>query len=169
MLFLFFFLPAAAILLHEGGHILALFLCGGRIRSVRFSPLGITLCTNGVPSYGRELAVSLAGPFAGLLAFFLFRGAGGYFGLFAGINLAFSLFNMLPIGALDGGKAFYALLCLVLPWQTADFVARTVSFLFTLLLWMTAIFLTLILDGGLSLYFLSLWLFAFGFLKNKTG
>lgn len=162
-----FLLPLGAILLHEGGHILALILCGGKIERVRISPFGITLCTNSIPSYRRELAVALAGPFFGFWAFLLFRNTGGTLLLFAQINLAFSLFNLLPIEALDGGKTLSALLHLLLSPDTAEKVARGISFFFLLLLWMAAVWLLLIPGGSSSLFLLSLWLFSFGFLSER--
>ncbi len=162
-----FLLPIGAILLHEGGHILALLLCGGKIERVRISPLGITLCTDSIPSYRRELAVALAGPFFGFVAFLLFRNADGLLFLFSRINLAFSLFNLLPIEALDGGKALSSVLHLLLSPDMAEKIVRGVSFFFLLLLWMTAVWLLLIPGGSSSLFLLSLWLFAFGFLSEK--
>lgn len=107
--------PAAlAAGIHEGGHLLALWLLGQKVTGLRFTALGLELKLGGRElSYGRELVAALSGPAASLFSAWLAAG-GGHF-LFAGVSLALGVFNLLPISPLDGGRAFSSLCALALP------------------------------------------------------
>ena len=117
-----------ACVLHECGHWAVIVLLGGRVRALRLTAVGAEMELDGRRplSYGREAAAALAGPAVNLIAAALSARAGAY--LFAGLNLCFGLLNLLPIGALDGGRA---LSCVLLAWspRTAGTAARAVSIL----------------------------------------
>ena len=94
--------------IHEVGHILLLRCFGARIRRLRIGVLGAVLETGGAMSYGQELAASLAGPLANLLAAVILGRLGC--SAAAGANAVLCIFNLLPIRPLDGGRALYLLL-----------------------------------------------------------
>lgn len=110
-------LPAAlAALCHECGHALAVWLWGGRVRAVRLTCVGAEMALDGA-GLGEPLPAftcALAGPAVN----FLLAGAAARLAvelgegawLFAGLNLALGCFNLLPVEALDGGRALRALL-----------------------------------------------------------
>lgn len=101
-----------AMLLHEGGHLLALGAFRAPPRLVALSALGCRMELDPqkplAPAQGA--AVSLAGPGANLLAFGLLslEGLGGH--PFALANLGLGLLHSLPIPPLDGGLALGSLL-----------------------------------------------------------
>lgn len=105
----------AAALLHEGGHLLALYLLGGKAETVRLRLSGAELRWRGRLSYGGEALLALAGPGANLLwallcaALTRLRPAPGLY-RFIGCHLTLALFNLLPALPLDGGRALCALL-----------------------------------------------------------
>lgn len=116
-------LLAAAV--HELGHVLALLAVGGRVEGFTLTALGGDLRLAAGLSYARELPVALAGPVSSLaLAWAL--AARGFF-LTAGISLALGLFNLLPLGPLDGGRAVACLCGLCLPPLGAERVERLCS------------------------------------------
>ena len=94
---------------HELCHLVVLRLQGVPVRYLRLTAVGAEICVDGTMSYRGEMAAALAGPMGNLvLAWAASRIAGGW--LFAGVNLALGLFNLIPIGRLDGGR-FVCCLC----------------------------------------------------------
>ncbi len=105
-----------AALVHELGHAAAVYLCGGRIGGFSVGAAGAELRVEGEFSYPEDAAVALAGPLAGGL---LALGAGSLAELAGGgflcevcaVSALYTVFNLLPMGSMDGGGALYALSC----------------------------------------------------------
>ena len=164
-----------AALLHECGHLLAARIWHIPIVSLHISILGARLeVSDSLLSYWKEWALCASGP----LFSFLFAGIAAwiastcYFAdslrLFAMTSLALGLVNLLPVGWLDGGRMFRAMILLLLPHRLASALIHTVSFVFLLLLWMTSVYLLLRVGNSLSLFIFSLSLF-FRFFLSGTG
>lgn len=95
----------AVCIIHELGHLFAIAVTGGKIKSVVFSGTGVII----TPEKNSGLFVMLSGPFANLAVFIIFYiiGAGHTFCL---LNLGTALYNLLPYRQLDGGSALYFLI-----------------------------------------------------------
>jgi len=100
----FALMSLAACIIHEAGHLLALLLTGGRLDSLVFRGGGIRIAADNTDS----VFVLIAGSAVNIVLFFVL-----YFTLpktdiypimFAVLNLVIGLFNLLPIGCLDGSK-----------------------------------------------------------------
>lgn len=104
----------AACAIHELGHYGAIRLLGGRVAGLRITCVGaeMVLSARRPLGPGRELAAALAGPAANLLCAGACAGLGERWYCFAGLHLALGLFNLLPAGPLDGGRALGCLLAL---------------------------------------------------------
>ena len=84
---------------HELGHCLAVLLCGGKMKGARSLVSGIRLEAV-LPSVGTELICILAGPVFGSVPLLFYR----QFPLVAVFALAQSMYNILPVYPLDGGR-----------------------------------------------------------------
>ena len=146
-------LPAVllAALCHELGHLLALRLAGAKVERLRLNAFGAEICADTRRlSYPREIACTLAGPAVNLaLALFLARTAGWY--VPAGSSLLLGCFNLLPVPALDGGRALHLLVSWLWEPITADRVCRRVGLCCAALLTLAALVLTVRYHAGLFL------------------
>lgn len=160
--------------LHELGHWLALHLLGGQVAAFRLSVVGAELTPTRprLFSYAEELSMAAAGP--------LFSFAAALFGsvilrslgmqetafLFAGLNLAAGLFNLLPIGPLDGARMLRAALLRHLRPAEVERICHALTLLFGLGLLMLGLWHLLRLGGNLTLLLCGVWLL-FG--EGKRG
>lgn len=110
---------AAAACVHEAGHLCAIYALGGRVTAVKFNIGGVCLeyDTSGL-TYFKELICALSGPIAGIAA--AIAAAHFWKGVFGGVSLAFSVFNLLPVRPLDGGRAAFCIAANFLDLQTAE-------------------------------------------------
>jgi len=148
----------AAALVHELGHICTAVMLGVKMKLCRTGIAGISIKYDfGVVSHFREAVICIAGPLTGLAVFFLCykNGSTSYF---AGASAALALFNLLPVSYLDGGCVLSALLSCILPPDTVWYVCRTLSVIFTLALWCTAVFVMLRCGGDISVMAVSIYL-----------
>ena len=145
-------LAAAAV--HEAGHAAVICLCGGKIRSLRFTAAGLSMVYSGVISENAELLSILAGPLLGILAALLTLKTAP---LFAYISLFLSAYNLLPALPLDGGRALYSLLIRRKNIGNAEKIL-TVSGIASGLLLLFAGLYALHRQLGLALVFAGIWL-----------
>ena len=115
------FLAAAAA--HEAGHVMAIYLVGGRVTGIRLGMCDAKIETRGL-GYRQEIFCALAGPGMSVLVCLALRKA---YATCAAISLLLGLFNAMPVYPLDGGRALRAGLCLVLPLGRAEAVSNVVS------------------------------------------
>ena len=115
------FLAAAAA--HEAGHVMAIYLVGGKVTKLRLGMCDAKIETQGL-GYRQEIFCALAGPGMSVLVCLALRKA---YATCAAISLLLGLFNAMPVYPLDGGRALRAGLCLVLPLGRAEAVSNVVS------------------------------------------
>ena len=142
--------PAAII--HELGHLLALRLCGRRLTAISISLTGVRM--DYAPQIGgfRAVICFLSGPLAGILYAFAAPTLCGAFGRMSGAaSFLLSVFNLLPILPLDGGRIVSELL----PERQTRRISRIAALL--LLAGGTAIFVRF---SSFALLFMGAWLAA---------
>lgn len=153
-----FLVPMAltACLAHELGHIAAIRLLGGNIKEIRITAIGAELVLAHPLAYWQEGLSALAGPGINLLLAL----ASCHFTLtFAGVNLALALFNLLPVGRLDGGRAVCCTLSLLAGPGPAERVGGWLDCLCTAAVMAAGLFLALC-GGNITLLPAAFWLLA---------
>ncbi len=154
-----------AILCHELGHALALWLLGLRIRRFRAELRGFCMEYYGPCSAFGHAAAAAAGPAAGLLWAFAASALGGRLGfdwllLSSGISLLLSAFNLLPALPLDGGRIALAFSCALFGERRGERLTELSSLTVGALLLCCGIWL--MLDGrGIAVLTAAIWLLAY--------
>lgn len=152
----------AAVLLaaamHECGHLAALALYRVPVDGLRLGGLGAVIYARGAArlSYGRELAVTLAGPTvnlvsAPLLATLSSRLAWDRGYLFAGVHAVLGIYNLLPIPPLDGGRALWLLVAWRFGPDAGDKISAAVGLTAALALAVLGAYWTIAYGGALFL------------------
>ena len=119
-----------ACILHEMGHCAALLLIGNSVKQINITAFGAKILPNGSLSYGKELLVAAAGPGVNiLLAYLCTRVSDGT--AFAGVNLALAVFNLLPIGDLDGARILRCAMALIAPDEFTSCMMQCLGYCFT--------------------------------------
>lgn len=92
----------AVCIIHELGHLFAIAITGGKVKSVVFSGTGVIIKPE--RNSRHELFIMLAGAGANLIAFAVMyiSDIGGIFRL---LNICTAVYNLLPYRQLDGGTA----------------------------------------------------------------
>lgn len=147
---LLFLLPlrwlVAAILaacIHELGHYIAVCLCGGNIRSFHLGVSGAVMCASGITGW-KEILCLLAGPLAGLLPLLLCK----ILPTLALCGLIQTLYNLIPIYPLDGGKLLHRTIQVC---GGSDRLYRAIEYSFLLVFGIVCIYLYL--RFGISILF----------------
>ena len=105
-----------AVAVHEGCHMLAVWLCGGSLESLRLNGWGASMVANDLTA-PQELLCVLAGPIGGAVVLLpLMR----YLPATAVCGLLQSAYNLLPFIDLDGGRALRIVLEFLLPKEKVE-------------------------------------------------
>ncbi len=106
-----------AVVVHEVSHYIALRLCGVDVTGLSIGAAGINMETSGM-SAKQEIICSLAGPFGGFCLLFFAR----WLPCSAICAFAHSIFNLLPLYPLDGGRALRCIAVRLLGDKVGDLV-----------------------------------------------
>ncbi len=118
----------AAALVHELGHLTAMFLVGATVRGIRVTACGPVIEYSGVTTRREEMGILAAGPLAAIffavlcfitdVPFLCYTGA---------IALLAAMFNLLPVLPMDGGRLAQYALEAAMPERAAQLVLRAMG------------------------------------------
>ena len=165
----------SASLFHESGHLLFLKIFGETPSEIELSAFGMRISRppHSRLSYKKETVVALAGISFNLLAALLcsaFSAAdkSGALSLAVPVNIIVAAVNSLPNRHLDAGRAAYYLLSGVMNQERAEKILDSVSYTFTLLLFLFWLLFSIFVKINLSLSAVTLYLALITF-KRKVG
>lgn len=122
------FLWAAVI--HEVGHIIAMWAVGDKISKVDFMPRGIYIKRGGNVSPINEIVILLGGCginlICGTIFYFL-----GYLD-FSAVNTALAVYHLMPVNGLDGWSVLEQASCLCFGSVVGERVAKIIAIIFML-------------------------------------
>lgn len=158
-----------AIALHELGHIICAMILKVKIHRFELSILGARLHMAGDISYLQEFLISLCGPLSGVIGFALCIHHDFLFD-FAILSLCLSVFNLLPLSTLDGGRILNSLLCMIFPLSFTGKIMQLSTFFTLFCLWLLSVYILIKNGGALSMLVFSSIFFAKCFIfDNKNG
>lgn len=115
----------SAALAHELGHLMAMWALKAEVSSVRLTLCGPVVEYRGSISDRQEMCLLAAGPLGGIVfALICFRLGTEYFSYAGAIALLATIFNLLPVEPMDGGRLLKLLLCESLPERTVSVILR---------------------------------------------
>lgn len=165
----------SASLFHEAGHLFFLRAFGEIPTDIEFSAFGmrITRPPHSALSYKKETVVALGGIIfnlfaAALCSAFFSAEKSNPLSLATPVNIIVAAVNSLPNRYLDAGRALYYLLLGTVSQETAERILDTVSYAFTLLLFLFWLFFSLFVKVNISLSAVTLYLVLITF-KRKVG
>ena len=122
-------IAAASSFALEAGHIACRYALSGRAASGELGACGMRLTrgSDTALSYKADAACALAGPAVNLILALVLCFFGSALRRVSAINLALGIFNLLPVGELDGGRVLSALLCSRLTHTAAERVCLLVG------------------------------------------
>lgn len=123
-----------AMMVHEFCHCIAVIGCGSDLRKIKLTVFGAEIVAD-ISSAGREMICSLAGPIGGLLLL-MFRKLIPITALCAYVH---SVYNLLPLAGLDGGRALYSLLHMCIQEERAEKACEIIDRIVRILLLIAAL------------------------------
>ena len=159
-----------AVVMHEGGHLLAMWILDCSPKRVRLVPAALEITAAFGCSRKKEIAVALAGPAVNLVLFFtLWFNFLAYKGeqtlIYALINLLICIFNMLPVTGLDGGTVLFSLLARRKTPERAALIMRVINLSLAAVLISAAVYLCFHGKVNISLFITALYLIVISIIK----
>ncbi len=158
-----------AVLMHEGGHLAAMWILDCAPKRVRLVPASVEITAKMTASHKNEIAVALCGPLVNIILFITFglnylvykRSLSLICCL---INLLIAAVNLLPVRALDGGTVLFTHISRKNP-EKAGIVMRIINLSLAAVFIVTAVYLCFNGKFNISLFITGLYLIVTGTLK----
>ncbi len=159
-----------AVLMHEGGHLAAMWILDCAPKRVRLVPASVEITAKMTVSHKNEIAVALCGPLVNIILFITFglnylvykRSLSLICCL---INLLIAAFNLLPVRGLDGGTVLFSLLTRRKTPEKAALTMRIINLSLAALALFAAVYLCFHGKVNISLFITALYLIVISIIK----
>lgn len=164
-----------SIAVHEFGHMIALKLLNKKIEDIELSFFGIAIKINeNSMSYTDEFAVAIAGPLISIIFSVIIGSAAKEYGvdytyIIAGVSMVYGIFNFLIIRPLDGGRAFNALLNMLIEQNLAEKISYVTEIILICIIFAAGCWLFLLDTYNPTLIISALWLAVYCCKSNKNS
>lgn len=159
-----------AVVMHESGHLIAMFFFGCAPKKIRLVPAAVEITAKPGKKDKHGIIISLCGPLVNILLFFAlwfnylaFRSETSL--VFALINLLIGIFNLIPVTGLDGGTVLFNLLCKRREVSKAILIMRIINISLAAISLVTAVTLAFRGTFNLSLFIIGLYLIVMSLIK----
>ncbi len=158
------FLPSAiAIILHELGHLFAMWLCECTPKEIKLIPASVQIIRGFSSKPYGESIIALFGPIVNLVIFLVFLVNYLYFKdewviKFGLINLIIGIFNLLPVKGLDGGTVLYNIVSEKKGLRTAERLLNIITFISSLTLFVLGIFTIINGKVNITVFIMAIYL-----------
>ena len=154
-----------AIIIHEVGHIIAMFLCNIKPFGIEITAFDIKIINNNRVNLSvlKDIFITIAGPLINFIFFVLFIFT---YKDFAFVNICIGLFNLLPSSSLDGGQLLFLLLSRNKSVKNSILVIDIITIILSLPMFITGILIFINSKYNFSLIYISIYLILSVFLKK---
>lgn len=168
---------AAALIIHEGGHIMMAKALGMNVESIDVLPFGGVLRIEGWTSVGiKEAAIAVSGPIAnlaaaGLISFFYSIGLSnvGIDSDFYNASIVIFTFNMLPVAPLDGGMLFKSIACKSMSRKKAEFITSMAGRVLSVIIFIAGVYGIILNEFNISLFIAAIFIWIKSSAQMQTG
>ncbi len=152
-----------SVFIHESGHLLAMWAADCQPRAVRLIPTSVQIIRSFSPKKCGEVVISLCGPAANLVLFFVLYA--NYFIFknpqslrFAVLNLVLAGFNLLPVSGLDGGVVLTAIISRFTDVYKAERIVRILTGVIAIVVFLLGFYLWIIGTVNISVFIVAVYL-----------
>ena len=157
------FVLALCYIIHEAGHIFFAKIQKIPVKKLRVGSFRLSISYDcSTVSYEKELLVCAGGVIFNLLCVIigalLWRFNSDSLSFFVVCSLCLAMMNIYPISTLDGGRIFRCLFLIIFEEERAEKACKWLSFVSAFILWLCAVYVQMIFNSNISLFFISIFL-----------
>lgn len=160
-----------AAIIHEIGHLLAMWACECQPKDIRLIPASIQIVRGFSKGAYSEIAIALCGPCANLVFFgiflLIFSYSNSQFALtFSALNLILCIYNLLPVSGLDGGTILKEIIAQKTDPYKAERTVKITAFILGILVLAAALVLSYIGKFNITAFIISIYLIITSLIKR---
>lgn len=152
-----------AMLIHESGHLLAMWAADCQPRAIRLIPTSVQIVRDFSCKRGGEIAIAICGPAANMVMFItlaanylVYKGEQSL--IFAVLNLIMALFNLLPVLGLDGGVVLTECIARFTNIYKAESIVRIITAAFAFVAFLLGVYLWVSNKLNISVFIVAVYL-----------